>query len=150
MNKYEALAITGRLEVQLQSQEMLLNEIAKLQKSIAEEDSVGAAISFGRLSELTQKPNIDVSENLEALAQFVTTSTADGETQRLESMPIEELDLSIRSFNCLKRAGKCTLRDILAIPKSKLRDGKTIRNLGTKSAEEVIKAVETRGFKLKD
>ena len=128
----------------------MLNEIAKLQKSIAEDDSVGAAISFGRLSELTKNAGVDVSETLKALAKFVTTSTADSVLQRLEDMPIEELDLSVRSFNCLRRAGKNTIGDILVIPKSVLCDGKTIRNLGRKSAEEIIKAVETRGLKLKD
>lgn len=150
MNKYEALAITGKLEVQLQSQEQLLNEVTKLQECIAKGDFVGEAICFGRLSELTQNSNVDVSENLQALSKFVIEDSEEQEKQRLLNIPIEELNLSVRSSTCLKRAGINTLGDILAIPKSVLYDCKTIRNLGKKSAEEVINVVESKGFKLKD
>ena len=52
------------------------------------------------------------------------------------SMSIEEMDLSVRSNNCLRRAGINTVGDL--INKSE-DDLKKVRNLGTKSLEEIIK-----------
>ena len=52
------------------------------------------------------------------------------------AMSIEELDLSVRSNNCLRRAGINTVGDL--INKSE-DDLKKVRNLGTKSLEEIIK-----------
>lgn len=60
---------------------------------------------------------------------------------------IEELDLSLRSFNCLKRAGFDTVADIIAVPESEL---KTIKNFGKKSLTEVIDKIHELGFVLKD
>ena len=60
---------------------------------------------------------------------------------------IEELDLSLRSFNCLKRAGFNTVEDIIAVPESEL---KTIKNFGKKSLTEVIDKIHELGFSLKD
>ena len=60
-------------------------------------------------------------------------------------MTIEELDLSVRSFNCLKRAGINTVEDL--INKSE-DDMMKVRNLGRKSLEEVIDKLETLGFSL--
>ena len=60
---------------------------------------------------------------------------------------IEELDLSLRSFNCLKRAGFNTVADIIAVPESEL---KTIKNFGKKSLTEVIDKIHELGFSLKD
>lgn len=60
---------------------------------------------------------------------------------------IEELDLSLRSFNCLKRAGFNTVAEIIAVPESEL---KTIKNFGKKSITEVIDKIHELGFSLKD
>ncbi|WP_311481557.1 DNA-directed RNA polymerase subunit alpha [uncultured Anaerococcus sp.] len=60
---------------------------------------------------------------------------------------IEELDLSLRSFNCLKRAGFNSVADIIAVPESEL---KTIKNFGKKSLIEVIDKIHELGFSLKD
>ena len=60
---------------------------------------------------------------------------------------IEDLDLSLRSFNCLKRAGFDTVADIIAVPESEL---KTIKNFGKKSLTEVIDKIHELGFALKD
>ena len=64
---------------------------------------------------------------------------------RLE-MPIEELDLSVRSFNCLKRRGVNTLRDIVGMTEYELAQ---VRNLGRKSYEEVIEKLKEYGLGLK-
>jgi DNA-directed RNA polymerase subunit alpha len=61
-------------------------------------------------------------------------------------MTIEELDLSVRSFNCLKRAGINTVEDL--INKSE-DDMMKVRNLGRKSLEEVIQKLDSLGFALR-
>jgi DNA-directed RNA polymerase subunit alpha len=61
-------------------------------------------------------------------------------------MTIEELDLSVRSFNCLKRAGIDTVEDLV----NKTQDDMIkVRNLGKKSLEEVIQKLESLGLGLK-
>ena len=62
-------------------------------------------------------------------------------------MNIEELDLSVRSFNRLKRAGINTVQDL--INKSE-EDMMKVRNLGRKSLEEVVSKLNSLGFKLTD
>ena len=61
-------------------------------------------------------------------------------------MTIEELDLSVRSFNCLKRAGINTVEDL--INKSE-DDMMKVRNLGRKSLEEVMYKLNSLGFNLR-
>ena len=62
-------------------------------------------------------------------------------------MTIEELDLSVRSFNCLKRAGINTVEDL--INKSE-EDMMKVRNLGRKSLEEVVNKLASLGFSLQE
>ena len=65
--------------------------------------------------------------------------------EKVLDMTIEELDLSVRSFNCLKRAGINTVEDL--INKSE-EDMMKVRNLGRKSLEEVIAKLDSFGFTL--
>lgn len=65
--------------------------------------------------------------------------------EKVLEMTIEELDLSVRSFNCLKRAGINTVGDL--INKSE-DDMMKVRNLGKKSLEEVIQKLNSLGFDL--
>ena len=67
-----------------------------------------------------------------------------GREKALE-MTIEELDLSVRSFNCLKRAGINTVEDLTLKTEE---DMMKVRNLGRKSLEEVIHKLESLGFTL--
>ncbi len=68
----------------------------------------------------------------------------DGKEKVLE-MTIEELDLSVRSFNCLKRAGINTVEDLIGKSED---DMMKVRNLGKKSLDEVIAKLSTLGFTL--
>ena len=61
-------------------------------------------------------------------------------------MTIEELDLSVRSFNCLKRAGIDTVEDLINRTED---DMIKVRNLGRKSLEEVIQKLSSLGLSLK-
>ncbi len=71
----------------------------------------------------------------------------DDNNAKLLNMTIEELDLSVRSFNCLKRAGINTVEDL--INKSE-EDMMKVRNLGRKSLEEVINKLDSFGYTLKN
>ena len=69
----------------------------------------------------------------------------DNGKEKVLEMTIEELDLSVRSFNCLKRAGINTVEDLIS--KSE-EDMMKVRNLGRKSLEEVINKLNSLGFDL--
>ena len=64
----------------------------------------------------------------------------------MENFPIEELELGVRSYNCLKRAGIQTVGDLLQKSESELN---AIPNFGRKSIEEVIETLEARGMSLR-
>ena len=66
--------------------------------------------------------------------------------EKVLEMTIEELDLSVRSFNCLKRAGINTVEDLIS--KSE-EDMMKVRNLGRKSLEEVVFKLDSLGFSLR-
>jgi DNA-directed RNA polymerase subunit alpha len=70
----------------------------------------------------------------------------DPKVKALET-PIEELDFSVRAYNCLKRAGVHTLQDL--VNKSDAEVMK-IRNLGKKSLKEVLDKVKELDLNLKD
>ena len=60
-------------------------------------------------------------------------------------MTIEELDLSVRSFNCLKRAGINTVEDLINKSEDEMMK---VRNLGRKSREEVMAKLDSLGCTL--
>ena len=67
-----------------------------------------------------------------------------GKEKALE-MTIEELDLSVRAFNCLKRAGVNTVSDLINKSQDEMMK---VRNLGKKSLEEVLAKLDSLGFSL--
>ena len=64
---------------------------------------------------------------------------------RVLEMTIEELDLSVRSFNCLKRAGINTVEDLISRSEEEMM---RVRNLGRKSLEEVMGKLDSMGMSL--
>ena len=76
----------------------------------------------------------------------ILVSKEEDKQVKLMELPIEEMDLSVRSYNCLKRAGLNTIQDLLKKSKS---DMFKVRNLGAKSVEEVINKLESYGFTLR-
>ena len=66
--------------------------------------------------------------------------------EKILEMTIEDLDLSVRSFNCLKRAGIDTVEDLINRTEE---DMIKVRNLGRKSLEEVIQKLSSLGLCLK-
>ncbi len=65
----------------------------------------------------------------------------------LDEILIEELELGVRSYNCLKRAGVQTVGDLVRKTRSELN---AIPNFGSKSIEEVIETLQARGLDLRD
>ena len=86
---------------------------------------------------------VNLSEEM-SNAEIMVEKDDDGKEKVLE-MTIEELDLSVRSFNCLKRAGINTVEDLIG--KSE-EDMMKVRNLGRKSLDEVVGKLAALGFKL--
>ena len=76
----------------------------------------------------------------------IFTPQPEDETPKILDTPIEDLDLSVRSFNCLKRAGINMVADL--VEKSE-EDMMKVRNLGRKSLDEVKKKLEEYGLSLK-
>jgi len=65
---------------------------------------------------------------------------------KILEMPIEEMDFSVRSYNCLKRANINTIEDLVSKTRS---DMLKVRNLGLKSIDEVILKLDTYGLSLR-
>ena len=78
--------------------------------------------------------------------QSILVSQDDDKAQKVLEMSIEDLDLSVRSYNCLKRANIHTVEDLT---KRTEEDMLKVRNLGRKSLEEVVKKLEDLGLSLK-
>lgn len=76
----------------------------------------------------------------------VVEKDVSGKSEKILEMNIEDLDLSVRSYNCLKRASVNTVGDLTE--KSE-EDMMKVRNLGRKSLEEVIQKLESLGLSLR-
>ena len=87
----------------------------------------------------------DLSDTLDG-RPIVVEKSADPQSTVLD-MTIEELDLSVRSFNCLKRANINTVADLISKTEDEMMKA---RNLGRKSLEEVIGKLEAMGLSLAD
>lgn len=86
---------------------------------------------------------IDLSEEISNAS--IVVEKPENQHDKMLEMTIEELDLSVRSFNCLKRAGINTVEDLI----NKTQDDMMkVRNLGHKSLEEVINKLDTMGLAL--
>lgn len=80
-----------------------------------------------------------------ANVEILVSKEEDKQVKILE-LPIEEMDLSVRSYNCLKRAGVNTVEDIVKKSRS---DMLKVKNLGIKSIDEVIQKLESYGLSLR-
>ena len=85
----------------------------------------------------------DLSESVGNKPTVVERETA--QRDKVLEMTIEELDLSVRSFNCLKRANINTVEDLISKTEDEMMK---VRNLGRKSLEEVIHKLDMMGLTL--
>ncbi|MDE6606495.1 MAG: DNA-directed RNA polymerase subunit alpha [Lachnospiraceae bacterium] len=86
---------------------------------------------------------IDLSEN--AKTAEVMVEKEDDEKEKVLEMSIDELELSVRSYNCLKRAGINTVEELT---NRTSEDMMKVRNLGRKSLEEVLAKLKELGLQL--
>ena len=75
----------------------------------------------------------------------ILVSREEDKQVKIMELPIEEMDLSVRSYNCLKRAGINTVEDLT---KKSRADMLKVKNLGIKSIDEVIAKLESYGLSL--
>ena len=87
---------------------------------------------------------IDLTEHVSNVEIMVEKE--EDQKEKVLEMTIEELDLSVRSYNCLKRAGINTVEELANKSED---DMMKVRNLGKKSLEEVIQKLEELGLGLK-
>ena len=87
---------------------------------------------------------IDLSDN--AKNTEILVEKEEGKKEKVLEMSIEELDLSVRSYNCLKRAGINTVEDLACKTEEEMMK---VRNLGKKSLEEVLNKIAELGLSLK-
>ncbi len=95
---------------------------------------------------LTEHLNLFVDLSEAAAVGDIMVEKDDNAKEKVLEMTIEELDLSVRSFNCLKRAQINTVEDLI---KKSEDDMMKVRNLGRKSLEEVIHKLDSLGFGLR-
>ena len=107
--------------------------------------SAKEAISLGAKI-LNEHLNLFVDLSDEAKNAEIMVEREETIKEKVLEMTIEELDMSVRSFNCLKRAGIDTVEDLTNRTEE---DMIKVRNLGKKSLEEVIQKLHSLGLDLK-
>lgn len=100
--------------------------------------SLGARILLDHFTLFT-----DLSETMGSKSTVV--EKAETQRDKVLELTIEELDLSVRSFNCLKRANINTVEDLISKTEDEMMK---VRNLGRKSLEEVISKLAMMGLSL--
>ncbi|MBE6993950.1 MAG: DNA-directed RNA polymerase subunit alpha [Ruminococcaceae bacterium] len=109
-------------------------------KTITARDAVSLSAKI-----LTDHLNLFVELSDEIGSQAVVVEKNESTQDKVLEMTIEELDLSVRSFNCLKRAGINTVADLVNTTEE---DMMKVRNLGRKSYEEVVNKLSDMGLYL--
>ena len=102
------------------------------------------AISLGA-KVLSEHLNLFIDLTDEARNAEIMVEKEDSKKEKVLEMTIEELDLSVRSYNCLKRAGINTVEDLTNRTEE---DMMKVRNLGRKSLEEVVTKLAAFGMSL--
>ena len=120
----------------------------KLSLDVWTDGSIGPkeAISLGAKI-LTEHLNIFVGLTDEAQTAEIMVEKEEDQKEKVLEMTIEELDLSVRSYNCLKRAG---INTVLELANKSEDDMMKVRNLGRKSLEEVKAKLEELGLGLRE
>jgi DNA-directed RNA polymerase subunit alpha len=125
----------------------------KLTLDITTDGSVDPKDALGEAAEILIR-QLAIFTDIEKMEGFGETATVQGEgagpetTLRngMENFPIEELELGVRSYNCLKRVGIETIGDLVTKSESELA---AIPNFGKKSIEEVKETLQQHGLNLR-
>lgn len=131
-----------------------------------EDTRVGQVTDFDRLilevwTDGTMQPNEATSLGAKILSEHlnlfinltdhvddveIMVEVEEDEKEKVLEMTVEELDLSVRSYNCLKRASIDSVDELIS---KSMDDMMQVRNLGKKSLEEIIEKLEELGLSLK-
>jgi DNA-directed RNA polymerase subunit alpha len=98
-----------------------------------------------RVEELTARDAAPATLPADGLSSIGGDGASSAANNGLDEILIEELELGVRSYNCLKRAGVQTVGDLVRKTRSELN---AIPNFGSKSIEEVIETLQARGLDL--
>ena len=138
----------SRVNFQVESTRIGQNaDFDKLSLDVWTDGSIGPteAISLGAKI-LTEHLNIFVGMTDQAQSTPIMVEKEEDQKEKVLEMTIEELDLSVRSYNCLKRAG---INTVLELANKSEDDMMKVRNLGRKSLEEVKAKLEELGLGLR-
>jgi DNA-directed RNA polymerase alpha subunit len=156
MNKddLEALLSIGRLEVLLRENDRAMVELEKLEKMVQEKKEkriISTAVE--KLVELDQSQTLSglAKANIEFLRNYAVGNSDVEAFNRLMAKDLAWLNISVRAYNALKKAGVETVEDLIAIPMEFFNKGKDfkgvkINGLGRKSREEVLAALSEMGL----
>ena len=124
-----------------------ITDYDKLTLEVLTNGTIGAkeAVSLGAKI-LNEHLNLFVELSDEAKKAEIMVEREETIKEKVLEMTIEELDMSVRSFNCLKRAGIDTVEDLTNRTEE---DMIKVRNLGKKSLEEVIQKLHSLGLDLR-
>jgi len=122
-------------------------DLDKLTLEVVTNGTISAkeAISLGAKI-LNEHLNLFVDLSDDAKKAEIMIESKETKKEKVLEMTIEELDMSVRSFNCLKRAGIDTVEDLTNRTEE---DMIKVRNLGKKSLDEVIQKLHSLGLDLK-
>ncbi|MBR3447625.1 MAG: DNA-directed RNA polymerase subunit alpha [Oscillospiraceae bacterium] len=140
---------TPVLKVNYKVEDTRLGQVTDYDKLTIEvwtDGTVGANDALSQAASLlTEYLQLFVNLSDEKVSEPVLQDTADGGQEKKLETTIEELDLSVRSFNCLKRAGINTVADLISRSEDEMMK---VRNLGRKSFDEVKEKLQSLGFDL--
>ncbi len=111
--------------------------------SVAPRDSIAEAAEI-LIRQLAIFTDID---KIEGFGETAEAETEAPQAHGMENFPIEELELGVRSYNCLKRVGIETIGDLVSKTENELA---AIPNFGKKSIEEVRETLQAHGLTLRD
>lgn len=122
-------------------------EYDKLTLEVLTDGTITAKESISLAAKIfTEHLNLFVDLSDEAKKTEIMVDREESTKEKALEMTIEELDVSVRSFNCLKRAGIDTIEDLISHSEA---DMIKVRNLGKKSLEEVIQKLASLGLTLR-
>src|SRR4029079_12489341 len=123
----------------------------KLNLDVTTDGSIVTRGAIGQAAEILIRQlaiftDIDRIEGFGEAAQTEAVATDTPQAHGMENFPIEELELGVRSYNCLKRVGIETIGDLVVKSENELA---AIPNFGKKSIEEVKETLATHGLNLR-
>ena len=123
----------------------------KLRLDVTTDGSISPKDAIGQASEILIR-QLAIFTDIDRIEGFGEAAATDGAQPEIplahgmENFPIEELELGVRSYNCLKRVGIETIGDLVVKTESELA---AIPNFGKKSVEEVKETLAAHGLTLR-